>query len=94
MVFCCFCLGIAWYTTVKLNANEKKVSGVVTSISMNELIFEDEKQTEYIIQKTDFDFTKIQLETKDQIVVTFEGEILEISPAKFKKVINVEKERG
>ncbi|EKZ3830373.1 hypothetical protein QW920_000610 [Listeria monocytogenes] len=91
VVFCSFCVAVVWY--VVSNETEKKVYGVVTNVYADELVFEDEKQTEYIIQKKDYDFTKNQLKTKDKIVVKFEGEILEVSPAKFKKIINIEKER-
>ncbi|EHT9625514.1 hypothetical protein KY067_000615 [Listeria monocytogenes] len=91
VVLCSFCVAVVWY--VVSNETEKKVYGVVTNVYADELVFEDEKQTEYIIQKKDYDFTKNQLKTKDKIVVKFEGEILEISPAKFKKIINIEKER-
>ncbi|MFB8505083.1 hypothetical protein ACFC4I_04935 [Enterococcus durans] len=65
----------------------------MTTISADEFVFEDEKQNEYSIQKKEFDFTKKQLKAKDKIIIKFEGEILEISPAKFKKVINIEKEK-
>lgn len=91
IVFCCFCVGILWY--IVGNENEKKVHGVVTNVSTDEFVFEDEKQNEYSIQKKEFDFTKKQLKAKDKIIIKFEGEILEISPAKFKKVINIEKEK-
>ena len=91
IVFCCFCVGILWY--IVGTENEKRVHGVVTTISADEFVFEDEKQNEYSIQKKEFDFTKKQLKAKDKIVIKFEGEILEISPAKFKKVINIEKEK-
>lgn len=47
LFFCCFCVGILWY----IGGNEKKVHGVVTNISADEFVFEDEKQNEYSIQK-------------------------------------------
>lgn len=50
-------------------------------------------RTNIIFKKKEFDFTKKQLKAKDKIIIKFEGEILEISPAKFKKVINIEKEK-
>ena len=43
--------------------------------------------------RTNIVFKKKELKAKDKIVIKFEGEILEISPAKFKKVINIEKEK-
>lgn len=49
IVFCCFCVGILWY--IVGNENEKKVHGVVTNVSADEFVFEDEKQNEYSIQK-------------------------------------------
>ncbi|HFL7150045.1 TPA: hypothetical protein ACHAR4_003133, partial [Enterococcus faecium] len=47
LFFCCFCVGILWY----IGGNEKKIHGVVTNISADEFVFEDEKQNEYSIQK-------------------------------------------
>lgn len=84
------CIGFAVFTAIMLDANNE-VHGVVTKNLNDRLIFEDEDQVEYIIEREDYKYTENQFKEGDIIFVKFKGEVLEVSPARFKKIVSIKK---
>lgn len=80
-------------TIVKLNTTRKELCGIVEYVTDEKLIFKDKNQVEYIIKKQDYVITKNQFKKSSKIIVTFTGNILEVSPVRFEKILNVEKGR-
>lgn len=90
-MFTLFCLAVA--TIFKLNTTRKEVYGIVESVTDEHLIFKDKNQVNYIIKKQDYVITKNHFKKNSKIFVTFTGDILEVSPVRFEKILNVEKGR-
>ncbi|MGX7024427.1 hypothetical protein [Vagococcus hydrophili] len=71
---------------------KNKIKGKIIEISKDSLIIEDDKNGHYIINKEDYPFSETEVKQNDQVVITYKGEILETSPAQFKKIITIKKD--
>lgn len=94
LIIACIALAFVILQHNTPSENEHKIHGTVTKISANEVIFEDENSSAYIVLKSDYDFTRLNLKKGNLILVTIDGNILEVSPAKFEKVVDMQKERN
>lgn len=84
---------ITTFSIVYFNHTKDKneIKGKVIEISKEALIIEDDKKGHYIIKEEDYPFSETEFKQNDQVIISYKDEILETSPAQFKKIIAIKK---
>ncbi|MBO1306997.1 hypothetical protein JZO70_12545 [Enterococcus sp. 669A] len=84
--------GMILHRAVYSTGPTTRIQGTVTEISPEYLVFEDDREGgRYLIGKEDYDFSDLVLELGSKVSVEAEGPVQQSDPARFTKILKIQK---